>query len=126
MILTGTITNSDGSYNHIEAEGETYEEARENLYALLDEGQNLIVIRTDLEPAWSRSGRTTSAGDSSGLALSIRKECRKDLPDHAVSAETSTTTGSTSVSAMGSLSLLNLSKAVPFTLVGHECSPTGG
>lgn len=47
MILTGTITNPDGSYNHIEAAGETYEEARENLYALLEEGQNLIAIRAD-------------------------------------------------------------------------------
>ena len=48
MILTGTITNPDGSYNHIEAEGDTYEEARENLYALLEEGQNIITIRKDL------------------------------------------------------------------------------
>ncbi|MFF2347543.1 hypothetical protein [Pseudarthrobacter sp. NPDC058119] len=47
MILTGTITNADGSYHHIEAEGDTYEEARENLYALLEEGQNPLVIRTD-------------------------------------------------------------------------------
>jgi predicted RNase H-like HicB family nuclease len=47
-MLTGTITNPDGSYNHIEAEGDTYEEARENLYALLEEGQNLIAIRKDL------------------------------------------------------------------------------
>ncbi|WP_461186759.1 hypothetical protein [Arthrobacter sp. Z4-13] len=47
MILTGTITNPDGSYNHIEAEGDTYEAARENLYALLEEGQNLIAIRKD-------------------------------------------------------------------------------
>ncbi|MFJ6376285.1 hypothetical protein ACIQH9_11245 [Pseudarthrobacter oxydans] len=47
MILTGTVANPDGSYIHIEAEGNTYEEARENLYALLEEGQNLIVIRTD-------------------------------------------------------------------------------
>ena len=46
MILTGTITNPDGSYSYIEAEGDSYEEARENLYAL-EEGQNLIVIRTD-------------------------------------------------------------------------------
>lgn len=43
----GTVTNPDGSYVRIEAEGNTYEEARENLYALLEEGQNLIVIRTD-------------------------------------------------------------------------------
>lgn len=47
MILTGTIAKPDGSYNHIEAEGDTYEDARENLYALLEEGQNLITIRTD-------------------------------------------------------------------------------
>jgi hypothetical protein len=31
VILTGTITNPDGSYKHIEAEGDTYEKARENL-----------------------------------------------------------------------------------------------
>ena len=47
MILTGTVTNPDGSYNHIEAEGDTYEEARGNLYAPLEEGQNLIAIRKD-------------------------------------------------------------------------------
>ena len=47
MILTGIITNPDGSYNHIEAEGDTYEEARGNLYAPLEEGQNLIAIRKD-------------------------------------------------------------------------------
>lgn len=28
-MLTGTITNPDGTYNHIEAEGNTYEEALE-------------------------------------------------------------------------------------------------
>lgn len=38
VLLTGTITNPDGSYSHIEAEGDTYEEARGNLYALLEEG----------------------------------------------------------------------------------------
>ncbi|MET3774077.1 hypothetical protein [Arthrobacter nitrophenolicus] len=47
MILTGTIANLDGSYKHIEAEGDTYEEARENLYALLEDGQRLITIRAD-------------------------------------------------------------------------------
>jgi hypothetical protein len=47
VILTGTISNPDGSYNYIEAEGGTYEEARENLYTLLEEGQKLLVIRTD-------------------------------------------------------------------------------
>jgi hypothetical protein len=47
VILTGTIANSDGSYGYIDVEGDTYDEARDNLYALLEEGQNLIVIRTD-------------------------------------------------------------------------------
>jgi hypothetical protein len=35
VILAGTITNPEGSYSHIEAEGVTYEGARENLYSLL-------------------------------------------------------------------------------------------
>ncbi|MFJ6358677.1 hypothetical protein [Pseudarthrobacter oxydans] len=47
MILTSTISYPDGSCGHIEAEGATYEEARENLYALLEEGQNLIAICND-------------------------------------------------------------------------------
>jgi hypothetical protein len=47
VILTGTSTNPDGTYNYIEAEGESYKEARDNLYALLQEGQNLLLIRTD-------------------------------------------------------------------------------
>ncbi|MEJ1180392.1 MULTISPECIES: SOS response-associated peptidase family protein [unclassified Pseudarthrobacter] len=40
-------SNPDGSYRHIEAEGGTYEEASENLYAILEEGQNLIAILKD-------------------------------------------------------------------------------
>ncbi|MGX5717961.1 hypothetical protein [Arthrobacter sp. MAHUQ-56] len=47
MKLTGTILNEDGSFRYAEAEGGTYDEARENLYALLDDGQKLIAIRTD-------------------------------------------------------------------------------
>lgn len=47
MILTGTVTNPDGSYQRVDAEGNTYNEARENLYALLQEGRTLIAIRTD-------------------------------------------------------------------------------
>lgn len=62
-------------------------------------------------------------GDNSGLARRTRRGCRKDLPDHAVSAETSTTMGSTRVSATGSLSRLNLSRVVPFTVGGHGCFP---
>lgn len=47
MIVTGTLTNADGSLNHIEVEGTTYDEAREKLDALVQDGQQLIVIRTD-------------------------------------------------------------------------------
>ena len=47
MIVTGTITNPDGSQFHLDAEGATYEETLENLNALLEEGQKLLVIRTD-------------------------------------------------------------------------------
>ncbi|MET3937080.1 hypothetical protein [Arthrobacter sp. OAP107] len=47
MKLTGTITNPDGSYGYIDVEGDTYDEARDNLYARLGEGQKLITIRTD-------------------------------------------------------------------------------
>ncbi|WP_196804794.1 hypothetical protein [Arthrobacter sp. 162MFSha1.1] len=47
MMITGTLLNSDGSHSHIEAEGATYEEARTKLDELLQEGQQLIVIRTD-------------------------------------------------------------------------------
>ncbi|MFC9335920.1 MULTISPECIES: hypothetical protein [Arthrobacter] len=47
MKLTGTITNSDGSYGYIDVEADTYEEARGNLYARLEDGQKLITIRTD-------------------------------------------------------------------------------
>lgn len=47
MKLTGTITNPDGSYGYIDVEGDTYDEARDNLYTRLGEGQKLITIRTD-------------------------------------------------------------------------------
>lgn len=46
MKLTGTITNSDGSYGYIDVEADSYQEARNNLYARLEEGQKLITIRT--------------------------------------------------------------------------------
>lgn len=47
MILTGTISTADNQRDHISAEGNTYDEARAALDALLTEGQRLIVIRTD-------------------------------------------------------------------------------
>jgi hypothetical protein len=47
VVITGTITDVDGGYRHLEGVGKTYEEAREHLYALLEEGQKLIAIRTD-------------------------------------------------------------------------------
>src|SRR6059058_4741211 len=43
----------------------------------------------------------------------------KALPDQAASAETSTTIGSTSVSATGDASRLNRSSVVPFTVSGQ-------
>jgi hypothetical protein len=45
--LTGTITNPDGSYGYLDVEGDSYEEARDDLYARLQDGQKLITIRTD-------------------------------------------------------------------------------
>ncbi|WP_167562153.1 hypothetical protein [Pseudarthrobacter phenanthrenivorans] len=47
MMITGTLLNSDGSHSHLDVEGVTYEEARIKLDDLLQEGQQLIVIRTD-------------------------------------------------------------------------------
>ena len=47
MKLTGTITNSDGSHGYIDVEADSYDEARDNLYARLGEGPKLITIRTD-------------------------------------------------------------------------------
>lgn len=47
MILTGSISNPDGSIIRIDAEGDSYDEARENLYALLEDGQKLLAIRTN-------------------------------------------------------------------------------
>jgi hypothetical protein len=37
VILTESITNPDGSITHVDAEDAVYDEARENLYALLEE-----------------------------------------------------------------------------------------
>ncbi|MBD1540551.1 hypothetical protein HC749_20625 [Arthrobacter sp. S13_S34] len=47
MILTGTVTTEDNAYDYLSAEGDTYEEARAKLNALLADGQKLLVIRTD-------------------------------------------------------------------------------
>jgi hypothetical protein len=47
VIITGTINAPDGGYEHVSAEGSTYDEALANVYALLAEGQQLIAIRTD-------------------------------------------------------------------------------
>jgi hypothetical protein len=45
--LSGTILNPDGSYGYVDVEGGSYEEARDNLCARLEEGQKLITIRSD-------------------------------------------------------------------------------
>ena len=50
MIVTGTVSTSDGTFDYLSAEGETYEEARAALDALLAEDQKLLVIRTDSLP----------------------------------------------------------------------------
>ncbi|MFK0004975.1 hypothetical protein [Paenarthrobacter sp. NPDC090522] len=47
MILTGTVTTAEDAHDHISAEGATYEEAREKLFALVGGDRKLIVIRTD-------------------------------------------------------------------------------
>lgn len=47
MIITGTVTTSDGTFDYLSAEAATYEEARAQLDALLSPDQKLIVIRTN-------------------------------------------------------------------------------
>ena len=47
MILTATISSSDGTHDYISVEGATYEEARTKLDAVIAEDQKLLVIRTD-------------------------------------------------------------------------------
>ena len=38
MILTGSVSNTGGSLTRVDAEGDSYDEARESLYALLEDG----------------------------------------------------------------------------------------
>ena len=46
MILTGTITNPDGSSTHIEAESDTYEEARKTSTHFLKRAKtSLLFVR---------------------------------------------------------------------------------
>lgn len=47
MQITGTIQLPDGSTDHITAQGDTYEHAKQALQALIPEGHKLIVIRAD-------------------------------------------------------------------------------
>jgi hypothetical protein len=47
VILTGTVTTENDEYDYLSAEGANYEEARAKLNALLEDGQKLLVIRTD-------------------------------------------------------------------------------
>lgn len=44
--ITGTIEAPDGSYAHANAVGDTYEDAKAALEAMVPEGHKLIVIRT--------------------------------------------------------------------------------
>ncbi|WP_458117287.1 hypothetical protein [Arthrobacter sp. D2-10] len=48
MELTGTIrTRGTAETSHVTATGATYDETRASLYAVVPEGAQLIVIRTD-------------------------------------------------------------------------------
>lgn len=47
MKLLGTISDKDDQHDYIDAEGTTYELARENLFALVPETHKLIAIRTE-------------------------------------------------------------------------------
>lgn len=47
VLLTGTVSYSDGSCDYVSVEGATYEEARAKLDALVGEDKKLLVIRTD-------------------------------------------------------------------------------
>jgi Fe-S-cluster-containing hydrogenase component 2 len=48
-----------------------------------------------------------------------RRACLKACPDQALSADTSTTTGSTSVKATGDASRLNRSSVLPLIVAGQ-------
>lgn len=44
--IAGTIEGPDGSYSHVNAQAETYEDAKAALGTMVPEGHKLIVIRT--------------------------------------------------------------------------------
>ncbi|MET4144326.1 hypothetical protein [Arthrobacter sp. UYCo732] len=46
MEITGTIEDPDGGHSRVSTHGNTYEEAKAALEALVPEGHKLIVIRT--------------------------------------------------------------------------------
>ena len=58
--MGGSHSNPDGRDSHIEAESDTREEASENLFGLLEEGQNVVVIPTDSPLVGAASGRMAS------------------------------------------------------------------
>jgi hypothetical protein len=45
--ITGTIEDPSGKHERVDAEGATYEQARQALDAIVPEGQKLIAIRTN-------------------------------------------------------------------------------
>lgn len=75
---------------------------------------------------FSSGGTLTSAGSSSGLTRFQVRGGRKDVSDQATSADTSTTTGSTSVSRTGPLSLLNLFREDSLIFSGQGCPGPAG
>lgn len=46
MKLTGTIEDPSGAYKRVDAEGATYQQARQTLSDTVPEDQRLIAIRT--------------------------------------------------------------------------------
>lgn len=105
------------------------------LWAGGDRRMNLNAVHTGYNPPlhgrqrcllFSSGGTLTSPGSSSGLTRFQVMGCRKDVPDQATSADTSTTTGSTSVSRTGPLSLLNLFREDSLISSGHGCPGPAG
>lgn len=47
MKITGTVEDPSGAHERVDAEGTTYEQARQALDAMVPEGHKLIAIRTN-------------------------------------------------------------------------------
>ena len=72
-----------------------------------------------------RQARETSSGSKSGRKRTNHSGWRQDFPDHATSAETSPTNGSTRVRSIGAVRALNRPNVPGEMRAGQGCSPTG-